>query len=134
MGNIVINKAELTVQIESGSDIFSPSPKLSIYHTDIADQRQLLPDVLLGLSDNSLGGFYDSTKKQYKFTLTAYMQDLLSGKLVQYNTFITAVDPKGTNNSLLSPSTSTVSRAVIGGGSTSAPIKMKLNLIYTKGN
>ncbi|MBC7743869.1 MAG: DUF4270 domain-containing protein [Flavobacterium sp.] len=134
LGNIIINKAELIAQIETGSNVFSPSPKLIIYRTDIADQRQPLPDVLLGLADNSLGGFYDSTKKQYRFTLTAYIQDLLSGKLTQYNTFITAVDSKANNASVLPPSASTVSRTILGSGNTTLPIKMKLNIIYTKVN
>lgn len=132
LGDITINKAELVVQIESGTDIFSPAPRLFLYRTDIAEQRQLIPDVSLGLSDISLGGFYDSAKKQYRFTLTAYMQDLLSGKLTQYNTFITAVDSKSSSGNALFPSGTTVSRAVIGSGKTTAPTKMKLNIIYTK--
>jgi hypothetical protein len=134
LGNLTINKAELVVPIEPGSDIFAPAPRLYLYRTDIADQRQLLPDVSLGLSDSSLGGFYDTPTKQYKFTLTAYMQDLLNGKLTQYNTFITAVDSKANSASALFPSATTVSRAVIGSGNKTAPNKMKLNIIYTKVN
>lgn len=132
LGDITINKAELVVQVESGTDIFSPAPKLFLYRTDIAEQRQLIPDVSLGLSDISLGGFYDSAKKQYRFTLTAYMQDLLNGKLTQYNTYITAVDSKANSGTALFPSGTTVSRAVIGSGNKTAPNKMKLNIIYTK--
>ena len=134
LGNITINKAELIVQIENGSDIFSPTPKLFLYRTDIAEQLQPMPDVLLGLTESSLGGFYDSSKKRYRFTLTAYVQDLLSGKLLQYNTYISAEDLKPGNNGKLMPSVSTVSRAVFGSGNTAAPIKMKLNVVYTKVN
>ena len=132
LGDITINKAELVVQVEGGTDMFSPAPRLFLYRTDIAEQRQLIPDVALGLSDISLGGFYDTPKKQYRFTLTAYMQDLLNGKLTQYNTFITAVDAKASSGSALFPSGTTVSRAVIGSGNKTAPNKMKLNIIYTK--
>ena len=134
LGNITINKAELIVQIENGSDIFSPTPKLFLYRTDIAEQLQPMPDVLLGLTESSLGGFYDSSKKRYRFTLTAYVQDLLSGKLLQYSTYISAEDLKPGNNGKLMPSVSTVSRAVFGSGNTAAPIKMKLNVVYTKVN
>jgi hypothetical protein len=132
LGDITINKAELVVQVERGTDIFAPAPRLFLYRTDIADQRQLIPDVSLGLSDISLGGFYDSTKKQYKFALTAYMQDLLSGKLTQYNTFIAAIDSKASSNAGIFPSGTTVSSVVIGSGNKLAPYKMKLNIIYTK--
>jgi hypothetical protein len=134
LGNITINKAELVVQVEIGSDIFSPAPRIYMYRTDIADQRQVLPDVALGLSDLALGGFYDSTKKQYRFTLTTYMQHLLSGRLKQYKTFITAVDSKATAQSALFPAGNTVSRAILGSDSSSSATKMKLNIIYTKAN
>ena len=134
LGNITINKAELVVQIEGGSDIFAPAPKLYIYRTDIANQRQLIPDVSLGLSENALGGSYDIPKKQYRFPLTAYIQDILSGRLTQYDTFITAVDAQATGSAALFPSAGTVSRAVIGSGIKNAPYSMKLNIIYTKAN
>ncbi|HUH33894.1 MAG TPA: DUF4270 domain-containing protein, partial [Daejeonella sp.] len=117
LGNITINKAELVVQVQTGTDIFSPSPRLFLYRTDIAGQRQLIPDVLLGISDASLGGIYIAASKQYKFTLTAYVQDLLNGKLNQYNTYITAIDSKASNDQALFPSPSTVSRVAIGSGS-----------------
>ena len=132
LGDITINKAELVVQVETGTDIFAPAPRLFLYRTDIAEQRQLMPDVILGLSDISLGGFYDIPKKQYKFALTAYIQDILSGKLTQYNTFITAIDSKANSTAGLLPSATTASRVVIGSGSKTAPLKMKLNVIYTK--
>ena len=134
LGNITINKAELVVQVEGGTDIFSPAPRLFLYRTDIAEQRQLIPDVLLGISDASLGGVYRDAKKEYRFTLTAYIQNLLNGKLNQYNTYITAVDSKATSQEALSPSATTVSRVAIGSGNATAPFKMKLNIIYTKVN
>jgi hypothetical protein len=134
LGDITINKAELVVEIEAGTEIFSPAPRLYLYRTDIAEQRQLIPDVSLGLSALSLGGFYDTAKKQYRFTLTAYIQNLLNGKLTQYSTYITAVDSKASGTAAMLPSGNTVSRAVVGSGSKIAPGKMKLNIIYTKVN
>ncbi|NEU08999.1 DUF4270 domain-containing protein [Flavihumibacter sp. R14] len=134
LGEISINKAELVVQVEGGSDIFAPAPRIFVYRTDIADQRQLIPDVALGLNDLALGGFYDIPKKQYRFTMTAYIQDILSGRLTQYDTFITAVDEKASSSTALLPSATTVSRSVIGSGIKSAPYTMKLNIIYTKAN
>lgn len=134
LGNITINKAELIVQLDNGSDIFSPAPRLYMYRTDIADQKQLLPDVALGLSELALGGIYDPAKKQYRFTLTSYMQNLLNGKLTQYKTFLTAVDTKATAQSGLFPAGNTVSRSVIGSGTSTSLSKMKLNIIYTKAN
>ena len=134
LGEISINKAELVVQVEGGSDIFAPAPRLFLYRTDIADQHQLVPDVSLGLNERALGGIYDPAKKQYRFTLTAYIQDILTGRLTQYDTYISAVDAQATNSAALFPSATTVSRAVLGSGIKNAPYSMKLNIVYTKAN
>ena len=134
LGEITINKAELVVQIEAGADPFTPAQKLYLYRTDIANQRQMIPDVSLGLSDQALGGVYDPAKKQYRFPLTAYVQDILSGRLTQYDTFLTAVDPKASSSAALAPSATTVSRAAIGSGIKNAPYTMKLNIVYTRAN
>ncbi|HYK75898.1 MAG TPA: DUF4270 domain-containing protein [Daejeonella sp.] len=140
LGNIIINKAELVATVQGGTDIFTPSARLFLYRTDIADQRQLIPDVSnrdsRALSDLEFGGFYDSTLKRYKFNITAYIQDLLNGRLQQHQTYIAAVDPQADRNTALFPSGATASRVVIGSGSSTADptFRMKLSIIYTKVN
>ena len=138
LGNIVINKAELVVTVDGSNGIFAPAPRLFLYRTDIADQRQLIPDIsdrdARSLSDISFGGFYDSPLKRYKFVVTAYIQDLINGNLKQYTTYLAAIDSKAISPQGTLPSGSTAARVVIGSGQSSTPSKMKLNIIYTKVN
>ena len=141
LGNIIVNKAELVVTLADGSDaVFSASPRLIFYRTDIADQRQFLPDNSgidpRSLSDANFGGFYDSTKKRYVFTITSYIQDILSGKLQQYNTYLAPIFTDADRASLHLPAStgSTAARSILNSGSSASPYKMKLNIIYTKLN
>jgi len=145
LGKIIINKAELVVTLEGSSNIlYGASPRLILYRTDIADQRQPVPDNNSGqtlnvnadprvLDPTLFGGYYDMINKRYKFVITSYIQDILSGKLTQYNTYIA---PVYTDNSLssqiLSSATgSTAARSILGGGN-SGNYRMKLNIIYTR--
>ncbi|WP_081675012.1 DUF4270 domain-containing protein [Daejeonella oryzae] len=138
LGNIVVNKAELVVTVEGNFGIFEPAPRLFLYSTDIAEQRVLIPDVsdrdARALSDTDFGGFYNSSLKRYKFVVTAYVQDLINGKLKQYDTYIAAVDNNSTRLNGIFPAGSTAARVVIGSGQSSTPNKMKLNILYTKVN
>ncbi|MFM6976224.1 MAG: DUF4270 domain-containing protein [Sphingobacteriaceae bacterium] len=140
LGNIIINKAVLEVKIENGTDVpFAPAPRLMLYQTDIAGQRQPLPDLnpydprSLGLG--GFGGLYDSTTKTYKFTVTGYIQDLLSGKAKQYASYLAVVDKAVSNLTVaVQPFGTVADKAVIGSGKTGAASQMKLKIIYTKLN
>ncbi len=140
LGKITVNKAELIVSVDpvTVAAPFTAAPRLFLYRSDIAGQRQWVPDVsnndFRTLTDADFGGFYDSSKNQYKFVITSYIQDILSGKLKQYNTYISAVDPLANRLTALSPSGTTAARAIIGSGKSTAAYKMKLNIIYTKAN
>ncbi len=139
LGKITVNKAELIVSVDQGTaDVFKPVPRLFLYQSDIAGQKQLVPDISdhdsRALTDAGFGGFYDSTKKRYTFVLTSYVQDLLSGKLKQYNTYISAVDSLANRLTALPSSGTTAARVVIGSGKSTSNYKMKLNIIYTKAN
>ncbi len=138
IGNIVINKAELVISVEDNMGIFAPAPRIFLYTTDIASQKQLVPDVSdrdsRALSDNDFGGFYDMAKKRYTFNLTSYIQDLINGNLIQYDTYITAIDNSASRLNGTFPSGSTAARAIIGSGQSNLPNKMKINILYTKIN
>ncbi len=138
LGNITINKAELIVSVVGGTDNFQPSPRMIIYTTDIASQRQFIPDFgtdpLVSLTDGEFGGFYDSTKKRYKFVVTTYLQDILKGKSKQYDTFIAPVSENYTRQGGFGPSGTTASRTVFGSGKNGVTYKMKLNIFYSKIN
>jgi hypothetical protein len=143
-GNITINKAELVVStypVSSGNDptIFTPAPRLYLYRTDIAGQRQFVPDCNIAdsrtLSDVNFGGFYSKNDGKYHFIITSYIQDLVNGKSKQNNTYISVADSTASRTSALRSSATTAKRVVIGSGTNSnSPYQMKLNVTYTKTN
>jgi hypothetical protein len=146
LGKVVINKAELVIDLSSGSDIipYNAAPRLALYRYDIADQRQNLPDNNPGtqtvagdpraVSPQVFGGFYNSVTRQYTFVVTAYIQDLLDGKTQDYGTFLA---PTPLNEFTIFPSISTAARSVIGSfkkNPVAGDNTMKLNIYYTKIN
>lgn len=143
LGNILVNKAELVVMAEPSS--LDPAARLTVYRTDIAAQRLPVPDNDIGqrngtpdpraLSERDFGGFYDTAKKRYVFNITSYVQDLVNGRLTQYQTFIGPANSRVSRASLndVLPLANTVGRSIIGGGNGTL-YKMKLNIIYTKVN
>lgn len=141
LGSIAVNKAELVIYADESETNFSPSPRLTLYRTDIADQRQSVPDGFLVYNGGSLslgdsrafthpllfGGFYDKVQKRYIFNITSYIQDILTGKLKQYDTFIAPV-PSSAADIPTQPSALTAAPAVL---INEGANKMQLNIIYT---
>lgn len=138
LGNITINKAELIVSVEGGTDSYNPAQRLLLYRTDIANQRQFIPDFstdpAISMTDGDFGGFYDAAKKRYKFVITTYIQDILKGKLKQYDTFLAPVINNYNRSSGPVASGTTASRSVLGSGKPGVTYKVKLNIIYSKIN
>lgn len=142
LGKIIINKAELVIDLSSGTDIdpFKPAPRLSLYRYDIAGLRKNLPDNNDGYStpgdpranSSAFGGYFDSINKRYVFVITSYIQDLLDGKTQDYGTFL-SITPTSTFD--YTNTFNSASRAVIGSYKKN-PIAgdnlIKLNLYYTK--
>ncbi|TCC93551.1 DUF4270 domain-containing protein [Pedobacter frigiditerrae] len=143
-GKIVVNKAELVIDLSSGSDAipYNAAPRLALYRYDIAEKRQNLPDNNAGSSTSSpdprysgtFGGYYNVLTKQYIFNVSAYVQDLLDGKTIDYGTFLAATP---STEFEVFPSIATASRAVIGSykkNPVAGDNLMKLNIYYTKIN
>lgn len=145
-GKMIINKAELIVDLSNGTDVapFRAAPRIALYRADIAGQRRNLPDNDAGNGVNTagdpranpsaFGGYFDSTKKRYVFVVTAYVQDLLDDKTEDYGTYL-AVTPTSAFEYL--PSFGTASRAIIGSFQKSPAAGanlIKLNIYYTKAN
>lgn len=134
-GKVIINKAELVIDIDAGSDVapFIPANRLALYRYDIAGQRSYIPDDYLSTDPRKLvsyGGTYNATKKNYSFVVTAYLQDLLDGKTEDYGTFLAVTGAAATESTLLALPT-TGGRSVIG-SFTNPNNKVKLNIYYTK--
>ncbi|RZL47291.1 MAG: DUF4270 family protein, partial [Pedobacter sp.] len=146
VGKVAVNKAELVIDLSTGSDIipYGAAPRLSLYRYDIAERRQNLPDNNAGSQTSAgdvrntgvFGGYFNTVTKQYVFVVTAYIQDLLDGKLVDYGTFL-APTPSTASEFSVFPSISTGARSVIGSYKKSPAAGdnvMKLNIYYTKIN
>jgi hypothetical protein len=142
LGKVVVNKAELVIDLSSGTDVspFIASPRLALYRYDIAERRQNIPDNDVAsqanptgdprayLSPQQFGGTYDPINKRYIFIVTFYVQDLLDGKKQDYGTFLSTTP---TSEFSISPPVTAAARSVIGSfGNVSN--KIKLNIYYTK--
>jgi hypothetical protein len=131
---IVINKAELVIDVSSGTDVspFVPAPRLALYTYDVAGVRTNIRDNQNQSSTtaSTYGGFYDPTKKNYTFVVTSRLQDLLDGKTVDYGTYLST---SSSTEFDLNPPITSAARAVIGsfGNPTN---KIRLNIYYTKIN
>jgi hypothetical protein len=134
-GKVIINKAELVIDLSAGSDVapFLPANRLVLYRNDIAGQRTNIPDnAPIDQAGNIAAnvGRYDGVNKRYSFIVTNYLQDLIDGKTQDYGTFLATT---GTSEFNLNPLATSGSRSVI--GSFNNPTnKVKLNIYYTKIN
>ena len=139
---IVINKAELVVNLNNGTDIapFTAAQRLALYRLDIAGQRVNIPDndaptqtsgepYRYAGSELAFGGFYETTNKRYIFTVTSYLQDLIDGRTQDYGTYLSASSLTEFN---INPSISTAVRSVINTKSPAAGNKgLELKIYYT---
>lgn len=147
VGKVVVNKAELVIDLSSGTDPipFNAAPRLALYRYDIAEQRKNIPDNDRGSLTTAadpratqtaaiFGGYFNAIKKQYVFVVTAYIQDLLNGKTQDYGTFLA---PTPTDEFSVNPSMASGARAVIGSfkkNPVAGDNVMKMNIYYTKIN
>lgn len=139
LGNASLNRAELIVTPVAGTQIypFLPAPRLTMYRYNIAKQRTLIPDAnasdkrFISILPYGFGGYYNTTKSEYHFIITGYIQDLIAGKTIDYGTFLAPADYYNLKSiEYGTGSIQSAGRLVAGGDKTSA-YKMKLNIIYT---
>jgi len=141
INNVIINRAEIVLTVDPGSDIPSylvPVPKLTMYRYDIAHQITYVEDAsgsaatFLGVGQ--FGGFYNLPTKNYHFLVTTYIQDLLRGNTIDYGTYIAPVDTTNTASVDIAPTPQVAARTIAVGNNESSPYSIKLNVIYTKVN
>ncbi|QIL39711.1 DUF4270 domain-containing protein [Pedobacter sp. HDW13] len=130
-GKVVVNKAELVVDLSAGTYAypFTPIQRLSLYRWDIANQPTTTPDYS-STSPGVIGGYYDSLKNRYIFIVTNYVQGLIDKTVKDYGTFIA---PTGLDAFQVVPTAITAERSVLG-ATTNTTNKVKLNIYYTKIN
>ena len=140
LGNVVLNRVELVIDPTPGSDIpYAPLPKLTMYRYDIANQRGYVEDAVStdprsGGANvvSQFGGFYDKTRHQYHFVITAYIQDLMLNKTTDYGTYIAPADTTNKSTVDIAGTPQVAARTVAVGTDKTSPYRMKLNIIYTK--
>ncbi len=134
--DILINRAELVITPQPGTYIpYSPLPKITMYQLDLALQPSLIQDASADPRSggiNTFGGFYNPNKNEYHFILTAYLQDIISGRIIGYGTYIAPVDTTNRTGVDISPTSQVAARSVLVGTNASSPYRIKLNVIYTK--
>jgi hypothetical protein len=135
-GAVAINKAELIIKAVYGGpgplldtyvlDTFAAPPALFLFSiedaghgTDYTGKNYFLPDPFVG--SNYFDGNYNATEKAYHFNIARYVQQVLTGRLKNGGLLLVA-----------SGSAARTQRVVIGGGKSSSPYQMKLNITYTK--
>lgn len=131
LGNIAINKAELVVYTEENTTgILKPAPVLTLYQTDIAGQRQPVPDQ----SSYLYGSSFDSAKNRYIFNISNYIHSIISGKTEQYPLYIIPSDIRylNTSSTNITPVATTAARSVLAGKKDDPRYKIKLNIYYTR--
>lgn len=122
-GKIVINKAELIMPVDpmsiSGPDsIFSPHPKLVVTIADSILGPLIMPDFFEGAT--YFGGDYDAAKKEYKFNIARYIQQVLNGTKANNGLYI-----------ITNARSTTANRVQLMGGSSMLSSRMKLKITYT---
>ena len=128
--DIVINRAELVVTPDPASLVpFKPVSRLNMYKYDLANQRAVILTDQRYLSDAVFGGYYSTVKKNYHFTITPYIEDLMRGKIVDNGTFLGAADPSSQSTTT---SSGLATRTFAIGSDLASPYRIKLNIIYTK--
>ncbi len=136
--DIIINRAELIISPQPGTTFpYEPLKSLMLYKLDLANQRVNIQDNLQTdpRSSAAFGGVYFTDKKEYRFLLTAYIQDLIKGKTVDYGTYIGASNNPGINYyGDVFPSAQLDGRTAAVGSTDKSPYRIKLNIIYTKVN
>lgn len=128
----IINRAEIIVKVLPGTATpFAPNQRLTLYKYDLSGQRVTLQDATSSdpRSSSTFGGNYNSTTGEYHFIVTAFLQDLISGKTTDYGTYLAPVDPTATTIEV-TPTATYAERAVLSGKN--SPYRVKLNIIYTK--
>jgi hypothetical protein len=119
-GNVVINKAELEIPIEIGSEgsFDEALPTIAVVGIDESGNSVFIPDFFEGLS--YYGGSLDVPTNTYTFNVTQYLHQLVYDTPVDYGMYL-----------ISSGSSITANRSVIGSWHNNSS-KIKLNITYSK--
>ena len=117
--NIVINKAELVVtNIGDNSSFFPPPNRLNILRVDKQGEQSLLPDSYYAY----WGGEYNEAKREYRFRITKYLQDIILKE--DYESYVYLVSYRAAADAY---------RLILNGTQHDlSPTRLRLELYYTE--
>jgi hypothetical protein len=125
---ILINQAELIIPVIQPIDetTYKAPDRIIVVAANSADHYVLTADNYEGLS--YFGGYYNSSKKEYHFNISKYVQSLINNfknnpNFVDYGLYLST-------SAFIANSTNTANRVVLAGGGKTNRIKLKLT--YTK--
>ncbi len=119
-GSVLINKAELIVTVENGTEgnFDEPLESISLAGIDANGDSYFLPDFFEG--QDYFGGTYDEASKTYTFNIARHISDLIYGNSENHGIYI-----------LANGATTTANRSVIG-SEHSTTAKLKFKITYSK--
>lgn len=120
---VVVNKAELVIcNVDPDEKYLVPPSGLSLQGVSTATGKTVyLPDDEYYSSTSYFGGTYDSGKKEYRFRITKYVQDLILGNTGYADSVYLVVKGAGIR----------ANRLVIGGTGRTDDRRLRLELSYT---
>lgn len=120
-GKIAINSASLVITLDE-SDLtindFTPPARLGLVKLDENGALYFVSDYNLGSS--YFGGYYNESKKEYRFNIAKHVQEILNGDIIDYGLVLLPDKRQMTAN------------RVVLNGPESFNNKLRLELIYTK--
>lgn len=125
-GKIAVNSAILTIKNAETDTTLYPPVKLTLVVVDSAERVGFLIDENEGAF--YFGGTYNTSARTYKFRITRHMQQVLDGKVKNYDMYLMANDPTA---NVMVPN-----RVILTGTKPQLPAfsadRIKLQVIYTK--
>jgi hypothetical protein len=125
-GKIAINSAILTIKNAETDTTLHPPVQLTLVVVDTAGRVGFISDENEGT--NYFGGSYNTSARTYQYRITRHMQQVLDGKVKNYDMYLMANDPTA---NVLVPN-----RVMLTGTKPQLPAfsadRIKLQVIYTK--
>jgi hypothetical protein len=125
-GKIAINSAILTIKNAEIDTTLQPPVQLTLVVVDTAGHVGFISDENEGT--NYFGGSYNTSARTYQYRITRHMQQVLDGKVKNYDMYLMANDPTA---DVLVPN-----RVMLTGTKPQLPAfsadRIKLQVIYTK--
>jgi len=123
-GKVAINKAELILRVDN-TDLtiseFDAPPKLALVKVNADGNYSFMLDQFEG--DSYFGGNYDASKREYKFTITRHLQNILNNDVQDYGLML-----------MVSGGSIKANRVVFVGTDKLLSSRLRLNLTFTKVN